>query len=133
MKVWRSAWVILGVPVGAVGALFFIGNGGNHSTCSSILLAGNTACNAVNDRYYGGIVAMVVGVVFVIIGAASGSRSSVPSAVQSAPDSSSASPWPPGWYVDPNKPATERWWNGAAWTDYWHKVPEPPQTDAPSS
>ena len=104
MKVLRSTWVILGVLIGVIGAFFFIGEGGNHSTCSSIWLAGNSACGAVNDKYYGGIVAMVVGVVFVIIGAASGSRSKEsPTA-----DSATASPWPPGWYVYPSTPTVER-------------------------
>ena len=28
----RSTWVVLGVLVGAIGAVFFIANGGNHST-----------------------------------------------------------------------------------------------------
>lgn len=129
MKVWGSTWVILGVLVGAIGALFFIGNGGNHSTCSSVLLAGNTACNAVNDRYYGGIVAMVVGVVFVIVGAASASRSKG----TSAPDSASASPWPPGWYVSRSDPTIERWWNGAAWTEYSRDRPKATGSDVPSS
>ncbi|GHJ38787.1 DUF2510 domain-containing protein [Streptomyces sp. TS71-3] len=34
----------------------------------------------------------------------------------------------PGWYPDPSEPATERWWDGAAWTD--HRRPAalmPPQ------
>ena len=25
---------------------------------------------------------------------------------------------PPGWYRDPSYPLTERWWDGAAWTDH---------------
>jgi hypothetical protein len=128
---WRSTWAILGVLVGAIGAVFFIANGGNHSTCSSILLAGNSACNSINDRYYGGIVAMVVGVVFVIIGAASSSRSKA----NSAPDSATASPWPPGWYVYPGTPTIERWWNGNEWTDYSRErpAPTPAAPDAPVS
>jgi hypothetical protein len=125
----RSTWVILGVLIGAIGAVFFISNGGNHSTCSSILLAGNSSCSSVNDRYYGGIVAMVAGVVFVIIGAASSSRFKG----NSAPDSASASPWPPGWYVSRSDPATERWWNGAAWTEYSRERPKPSAQDVPSS
>jgi Protein of unknown function (DUF2510) len=124
---WRSTWVILGVLVGFIGAIFFIGNGGNHSTCSSILLAGNSACNSINDRYYGGIVAIVVGVALLIVGAASGSRSNS----NSAPDSATASPWPPGWYVDRKDPTTERWWNGAAWTEY--SRPKPTAPDLPVS
>ena len=121
----RTFWVTFGVLVGAIGAIFFISNGGNHSTCSSVLLAGNASCSAVNDRYYGGIVGMVAGVVFVIIGAASSPRSSR----SSAPDNASASPWPPGWYVDRKNPTTERWWNGAAWTDHSRERPTPTSDD----
>jgi hypothetical protein len=128
MKVWRSTWVILGLIVGAIGALFFIANGSNHSACSSILISGSSACQSVNDRYYGGIVALVVGVVLVIAGAASGgSRSKEVSAPPGA------SPWPAGWYVDRNKPTIERWWNGAAWTDYTRERQEPPKPEAPTA
>ncbi|MER6353354.1 DUF2510 domain-containing protein [Streptomyces sp. NPDC001634] len=35
---------------------------------------------------------------------------------------------PPGWYRDPSYPLTERWWDGAAWTDHRRQpeVPVPP-------
>ena len=121
----RTFWLTLGLLIGAIGAILFIANGGNHSTCSSVLLAGNVSCNAVNDRYYGGIVAMVAGLAFVIIGAASSPRSRR----SSAPDSASASPWPPGWYVDRKKPATERWWNGASWTNHRRQIQKPANDD----
>jgi hypothetical protein len=118
----RTFWVTLGVLVGAIGAIFFIANGGNHSTCSSILLAGNASCNAVNVRYYGGIVGMVAGVVFVIIGAASGSPSKSSPAAPVPPPTS----WPAGWYVDPTNPIIERWWDGHAWTQHSRELPRPP-------
>lgn len=31
-----------------------------------------------------------------------------------------------GWYPDPQNHGVERWWNGAAWTDY-RRTPYPPQ------
>ena len=24
-----------------------------------------------------------------------------------------------GWYPDPSRPGSMRWWNGFGWTDYW--------------
>jgi transposase len=67
--------VSVGAVVGGIGALFFVVNGGNHSACSSILLAGTSACNSVNDRYYGGIVGMIVGFLFLVVGLIAGSPS----------------------------------------------------------
>lgn len=32
---------------------------------------------------------------------------------------------PPGWYPDPAAPATERWWDGSAWTEH-RRTPPPP-------
>ena len=26
---------------------------------------------------------------------------------------------PSGWYPDPSRPGSMRWWNGFGWTDYW--------------
>ncbi|MTV23864.1 DUF2510 domain-containing protein [Nitriliruptoraceae bacterium ZYF776] len=34
---------------------------------------------------------------------------------------------PPGWYPDPNDPASTRWWNGSAWAD----PPPPPPPAGP--
>jgi hypothetical protein len=33
--------------------------------------------------------------------------------------------WPPGWYADPADPASDRWWDGARWTESSH-VRQPP-------
>ncbi|MEU7965847.1 DUF2510 domain-containing protein [Streptomyces sp. NPDC049097] len=47
---------------------------------------------------------------------------------------------PPGWYRDPSYPLTERWWDGATWTDHRRQPdalvpqaapPEPPDGRAP--
>ncbi|MED7825969.1 DUF2510 domain-containing protein [Streptomyces chiangmaiensis] len=40
---------------------------------------------------------------------------------------------PPGWYRDPSYPLTERWWDGAAWTDHRRQpeVPVPPSPQPP--
>ncbi|WP_372352005.1 DUF2510 domain-containing protein [Streptomyces sp. KL116D] len=43
--------------------------------------------------------------------------------------SSPASP-PPGWYPDPKAPSTERWWDGAAWTQH-RRQPQTPVPMAP--
>ncbi len=53
---------------------------------------------------------------------------------------------PPGWYPDPGQtsdgPATERWWDGKAWTEQtrpagsgadWGPPPQPPAAGAPSA
>ncbi|MFE1954258.1 DUF2510 domain-containing protein [Streptomyces sp. NPDC059524] len=37
---------------------------------------------------------------------------------------------PPGWYPDPKAPSTERWWDGAAWTQ--HRRQPAPQGPPPS-
>lgn len=45
----------------------------------------------------------------------------------------SSSP-PPGWYRDPSYPLTERWWDGAAWTDHRRQpepLPQPPTPERP--
>ena len=42
---------------------------------------------------------------------------------------------PPGWYPDPTAPPTERWWDGAAWTDHRRQpqnTPAAPQGFGPA-
>ncbi|WP_438304645.1 DUF2510 domain-containing protein [Streptomyces sp. HUAS TT11] len=42
---------------------------------------------------------------------------------------------PPGWYRDPSYPLTERWWDGATWTDHRRQpdalVPQAPPPEPP--
>lgn len=41
---------------------------------------------------------------------------------------------PAGWYPDANAPGSERWWTGAAWSEYVQATPIPYQSGpAPSS
>jgi drug/metabolite transporter (DMT)-like permease len=64
-----TRWLIaLGACVGIVGAILFIANGNDHAICSSVLTAGEAGCNAANERYDGGIVAMIAGVVLFAVG-----------------------------------------------------------------
>ena len=39
---------------------------------------------------------------------------------------------PPGWYPDPSAPSTERWWDGAAWTEH-RRTAQAPQPSQPST
>ncbi|REE59604.1 uncharacterized protein DUF2510 [Streptomyces sp. 3212.3] len=39
---------------------------------------------------------------------------------------------PPGWYRDPSYPLTERWWDGAAWTDHRRQPDAPVAPVAPA-
>jgi hypothetical protein len=32
---------------------------------------------------------------------------------------------PAGWYPDPERPATLRWWNGSGWSDQWAPMAQP--------
>jgi hypothetical protein len=44
-------------------------------------------------------------------------------------DTSSPSPnVPPGWYPDPDRPQSQRYWNGTNWTDQIAPLPEPSAT-----
>ncbi|WP_405782243.1 DUF2510 domain-containing protein [Streptomyces sp. NBC_00859] len=38
---------------------------------------------------------------------------------------------PPGWYPDTGRPATERWWDGAAWTAHTRPLDAVPQQPGP--
>ncbi|MFM7070121.1 MAG: DUF2510 domain-containing protein, partial [Actinomycetes bacterium] len=45
-----------------------------------------------------------------------GQRLGVPTDAAADPAGDSAPQVPPGWYADPNDPATQRFWDGTAWT-----------------
>jgi drug/metabolite transporter (DMT)-like permease len=64
-----TTWIIaLGVCIGIVGAILFVGNGNDHTICGSTLTAIDASCAAVNDRYNAGIVGMVAGGLLFAVG-----------------------------------------------------------------
>lgn len=111
---------LLGIGLGALGILGFIGENANHSACNSGLgqfaqaLDSNVHrdCAVDNTLYLGGIVLAVSGGVAVVAGTIQSTQQQSPGPGE-RPQS-----WPPGWYPDPQDAQLQRWWDGHGWSPH---------------
>jgi hypothetical protein len=104
-----------------VGVFLAAGVSQSHSVCSSSLgaFANQNDCATANLLFYGGIVAIIVGVILIAAAFLGGRRE---------PTTRSAKP---GWYEMPARPGWVAYWDGYKWVPGTARPP--PQPPAPPS
>ncbi len=110
-RLWNAIVGACGLLLVVGGIFAFVGEGNNHSACSSALVQATSQnqCQTDNTIYYGSLVAIALGAL-VIASRIFEDRKATPRR------NTGTTPPPPGWYHTPGTSGVESWWDGEKYT-----------------